>query len=72
MKELKVDDKVYVTDPGLAALRKFAPKGAKPNHHGTVAGIWTDGTILVEFPLSGGQSQVAPYPPEQVKLLPEK
>lgn len=57
---------VEVSDEGLAMLRKL---GAPANHHGRVAEIWDDGTILVEFPIGGTykHSQVAPYPPELVR-----
>ena len=67
--ELKVGDKVKVIDEGLYALRQFAPKNARPNHYGTVAEIWEDGSILVSFPigrLKDNHNQVAPYPPEKV------
>ena len=49
--KLKVGDSVEVLDEGLAMLRRLM--GGKPNHHGTVAEIWDDGTILVEFPIEG-------------------
>jgi len=65
---LSVGDKVEVLDPGLAMLRRFS--GGKPNHHGKVSEIWDDGTILVEFPLSGeNHSQAAPYPANMVRKL---
>lgn len=61
-----VGDLVEVLDPGLAMLRRLMPN-MPPNHHGKVAEIWDDGTILVEFPLSGeNHSQVAPYPASMV------
>ena len=71
MSDFEVDDKVLVLDQGLAMLRKFAPPGAKPNHHGTVAEIMDDGYILVQFPIGDDDpeehSQVAPYPPHLVR-----
>ena len=67
MGEFKVGDKVEVLDEGLAMLRGLM--GGKPNHHGTVHEIWDDGSILVAFPLEGeNHHQVAPYPPEQVRV----
>lgn len=73
MEKLKVGDPVEVMDEGLAMLRRLIPN-AKPNHHGKVAEIWEDGTILVEFPIEGEEeehSQVAPYPRDQVILREE-
>lgn len=68
----KVGDKVLVLDTGLAMLRKFAPPGAKPNHHGVVDRIMDNGDILVEFPIGDDDpeehSQVAPYPPSMVRF----
>ena len=65
-----VGDPVEVNDPGLEMLRSLMPD-APPNHYGTVAEIWDDGTILVAFPIEGAaleeHSQVAPYPPAMVK-----
>lgn len=70
MKDLQKGDKVRIMDAGLLMLQKFAPPGAKPNNEGTVADIWDDGTVLVEFPLDGeDQSQVAPYPPDIVHKI---
>ena len=70
--KMKVGDKVEVMDEGLAMLRRFAPPRAKPNHHGTIAEIWDDGQVLVEFPIGDDDpdehSQVAPYPAEMVRL----
>ncbi len=70
--ELKIGDKVEVMDAGLEMLRQLMGPKARPNHHGTVAELWDDGTILVEFPIPGhsgakAHSQVAPYPSDQVK-----
>ena len=68
----KLGDSVEVLDPGLAQLRAIMARcghDPSPNNLGTVAEIWDDGTILVEFPNEEeGHSQVAPYPPEQVRL----
>ena len=67
---LAVGDLVMVDDPGLKALRiamQRATRKSPPNHHGTVAEILDNGMILVEFPLSDGGSQVAPYPLKQVR-----
>lgn len=67
MKRLQKGDNVRVMDVGLLMLQRFAPPGAKPNNEGTVAEIWDDGTVLVEFQLEGkDHSQVAPYPPNIV------
>ena len=66
-KDLKVGDKVRVMDQGLLMMQKFAPPNAKPNNERTIADIWEDGTIEVEFPLEGeNHSQVAPYSPDIV------
>jgi len=68
MGNFKIGDKVLVHDEGLAMLRRL---GAPINHHGIVAEIWEDGTILVKFPINKGtpeeHSQVTPYPPGQVE-----
>lgn len=70
MEQLQKGDKVRVMDQGLLMLQKFAPPGSKPNNEGTVADIWEDGTIEVEFPLEGeNHSQVAPYPPSIVHKI---
>lgn len=62
-----VGDLVEVLDEGLAMLRRLMPN-MPPNHHGKVSEIWDDGTILVEFPLSGeNHSQAAPYPASMVR-----
>jgi len=70
MNELQVGDPVEVLDEGLAMLRRICPD-MPPNHHGTVAEIWQDGTVLVEFPISeddpAEHSQAAPYPAAQVR-----
>ena len=72
--ELKKGDAVEVLDEGLEMLRSFMGPNAKPNHHGTVAEIWDDGTVLVEFPIRGENphSQVAPYSPELVIPRPKE
>lgn len=68
--DLKIGDKVRVNDPGLLMLQRFAPPGAKPNNEGTIADIWEDGTIEVEFPLEGeNHSQAAPYPRKIVQKI---
>lgn len=65
-----VGDLVEVLDPGLKIIRNLFPD-MPPNHHGKVAEIWDDGTILVEFPIEGEgdeeHSQVAPYPASMVR-----
>lgn len=70
MNKFKVGDKVKVTCPGLAALRQFAPPGAKPNHHGIVSEILSDTEVMVEFSIGDDDpeehSQVAPYPVAEV------
>lgn len=70
MGTLKVGDKVEVLDPGLARLRALMPD-APPNHYGTVAEIWDDGSILIEFPIGYDDpeqhSQIAPYPRHMVR-----
>ena len=65
---LKTGDLVEVLDVGLSTLRRLCPD-MPPNHHGRVAEVKEDGTILVEFPIDGGyeHSQVAPYPAATVK-----
>lgn len=67
----KIGDEVLVLDEGLAMLRKFAPPGAKPNHHGVVAELLDGGDIMIEFPIGDDDpeehSQVAPYPPSVVR-----
>ena len=73
-KKFEVGDKVLVNDEGLAMLRKFG--APNDNHHGIVAEIWDDGTILVEFPINKGtseeHSQVAPYSPHLVEKRKEE
>lgn len=70
MNDLKVGDEVDVMDAGLLMLQRFAPPGAKPNNRGTIAEIWEDGTILVDFPLEGdNHSQVAPYDPHLIRKV---
>jgi hypothetical protein len=67
-----VGDKVEVLDPGLAMLRRLMPR-AKPNNIGKVAEVYEDGTVLVEFKLSGkNHSQVAPYPADMVVKIKTK
>jgi hypothetical protein len=70
-------DRVYVTDEGLASLREIMRQATgqepPPNHHGTVEEIWEDGSVLIYFDEGGVEAAgtSAPYPPEQVFLLPE-
>ena len=70
MSNLKVGDNVEVLCPGLAILRSLCPD-MPPNHHGTVHEIMDDGGIMVCFPIGDedpeDHSQIAPYPPEQVR-----
>lgn len=69
--KLKIGDPVEVLDDGLAMLRALMPD-QPPNNLGIVAEIWDDGTVLVEFPLSGEEhNQVAPYPRDMVRKLTE-
>ena len=69
-------NRVYVTDPGLAAMRAIMRQATGrepiPNHCGTIAEIDEDGWILINFDSEEGegQGQCAPYPPEEVQLLP--
>ena len=68
--KFKIGDKVEVIDAGLLMLQRFAPKKSKPNNVGKIAEILEDGSILVEFNLSGkDHSQVAPYPADMVRRL---
>lgn len=70
--QLKPGDRVYVTDPGLAAIRdimrRATGKEPAPNHHGTVSDErWdSDDSVLIVF--DDGVS--APYPLNEVRLLP--
>ena len=67
---LKPGDPVEVSDPGLAMLRRFAPAGVKPNHHGFVDYVMDDGLVMVKFPIGDDDmdehSQVASYPAHMV------
>lgn len=68
--KFKIGDKVEVIDAGLLMLQRFAPKKSEPNNVGKIAEILEDGSILVEFKLSGkDHSQVAPYPADMVRRL---
>ena len=71
MSALALGDPVEVLDPGLAALREFAPENAYPNHWGRVAELSEDGkTVTVEFPILNSEtphSQIAPYPTAMVR-----
>lgn len=69
----KPGDRVYVTDPGLANLRRIMRQATgqepPPNHHGTVSDEpWDEpGTVLIDFDDGGG----APYELHEVRLLKE-
>lgn len=70
MSTFAVGDRVFVTDPGLAELRRIMRQyghDPKPNHHGTVAEIWDDGDLLINFDDGG----CAPYPAHETRLLSE-
>lgn len=74
LRSIKPGDRVFVTDPGLAQLRDImfrATGSTTPNHHGTVAEVWDDGTLLINFDEDGveGAGNAAPYPPTEVQLL---
>lgn len=70
--EIKPGDRVYVTDPGLAALREIMRQATgqepAPNHHGTVEEVHDDGTIEIIF----DDGQWAPYPAAQTRHLESK
>lgn len=67
--KFKPGDRVYVTDPALAALRAIMARNgheAKPNHYGTVEEVWEEyGSILIYFDDGGS----APYPEDEVRHL---
>ena len=67
----EIGDKVLVLDEKLAMIREILGPEAPPNHHGYVAEIYEDGTVLVEFPIGDDpieeHSQVAPYHPSMVR-----
>ncbi len=72
--DFKPGDRVYVTDAGLAKLREIMERAGmepRPNHHGTVAAIWDDGSVLIMFDEDGveGAGNAAPYVAEEVRLL---
>jgi hypothetical protein len=74
LRSIKPGDRVFVTDPALAAMRDImfrATGSAPPNHHGTVDEIFDDGTILINFDSEDGEGvgNAAPYPPDEVRLL---
>lgn len=62
-------DRVYVTDPALAAMRAImrntTGKEPAPNHHGTVDEVWGGGRVLINFDDGVG----APYPVAEVRHL---
>lgn len=68
MKNFKPGDRVYVTDEGLAALRRImreaTGKEPEPNHWGRVDEV-RDGEVLVTFDDGG----CAPYPLYEVERL---
>ena len=75
MNNLKVGDPVEVLGPGLLmmqALMKKMGEDVGPMNIGTIAEIWDDGTILVQFPIGSDNpeehSQSSPYPPHMVRL----
>lgn len=61
-------DRVLVTDPGLASLRRIMREatGAEPdpNHHGTVDEV-EHGLVYIIF----DDGIEAPYPPDEVRHL---
>lgn len=65
----KPGDRVYVTDPGLAAMRDIMRRATgvepAPNHHGTVEEVWDSGSVLIYFDDGVG----APYPADEVRHL---
>ena len=69
--DLLPGDIVEVMDPGLLALQKFAPKGARPNNIGIIQEVMDDGDLLIAFPIGDApmseHSQVAPYPPSMIQ-----
>lgn len=68
-RRLVVGDRVFVTDPGLEAIRKILARPDAPapnNHHGTVNTVYRD-SILIDFDDGG----CAPYPPNLVSVLEE-
>lgn len=72
--QFRKGDRVYVTDPGLAAMRAIMTQATGkdvPNHHGTVEEIWEDGTVLINFDEDGveGAGNAAPYPPNEVARI---
>lgn len=76
MPDFKPGDRVYVTDPGLAELRRIMRQFGhepQPNHHGTVNEVHDD-HILIYFDSDEGPGQgtSAPYPPYEVRHLSEE
>jgi len=77
---LKVGDRVYVNDPGLAQLREILRRATgtepPPNHHGIVDAFWDDDerTVLITFDVDGvvGAGSSAPYPIDDVFPLLEE
>lgn len=67
-------DRVYVTDPALAELRRImtqATGSARPNHHGTVDEVYDDQVVIVFDGEDGpATSNAAPYPVDEVVHLP--
>lgn len=68
----KHGDRVYVTDPGLAAMRDIMRTATgvepAPNHHGTVEEVWESGDVLIYFDDGVG----APYSADEVRHLPDE
>lgn len=62
-------DRVMVTDPGLAMLRKIMREATgtepHPNHHGTVRRV-RHGLVYIDF----DDGVEAPYPLDEVRHLP--
>lgn len=79
--DIKVGDRVFVDDPGLAELRRImtdAGHAPRPNHHGTVdevhppePGVNEETMVYIVFDsdLGPATSNCAPYPLSEVNLL---
>ena len=70
MSAFKPGDRVYVTDPGLAQLRRIMRDATgeepAPNHHGTVDEVEGD-QVLINF----DDGVCAPYPTAETRHLTE-
>ncbi len=77
MADVKVGDRVYVTDPALASLRRIMREASgtepAPNHHGTVDEV-DGGMAYIIFDGEDGPatSNCAPYPINEVCPLDAK